>query len=190
MCRALVVTAIAVLPSLAPWSGGTQPPVVSGEAAAVDGDTLLVDGHRVRISALHAPEADEPGGAAAKNMAALVVYGERVVCTVVDTDRSGGLVADCVMFSDGADFAEVMIRAGYGDHCPAFGRPDLAFLPKNGFELPTYCAARRARPLKKGRARVSVDWWRSRRRRLALNGSNRRRDSGYCLPAALQSVPS
>ena len=43
--------------------------------------------------------------------------------------------------------------------------------------------------LKKERARVSVDWWRSRRRRLALKGSNRRRDSGYSLPAALQSVP-
>ena len=139
MCRALLVTAIAVLPSVAPASAEPQLLVVAGEAAAVDGDTLLVDGHRVRINALHAPEADEPRGAAAKDMAALVVYGERVVCTVVDTDRTGGLVANCVMSSDGADFAEVMIRAGYADHCPACGRPDLAFLPKSGFDLPAYC---------------------------------------------------
>ena len=138
MCHALLVTAaIAVLPSLA--HAGARPPMVAGEAAAVNGDTLLVDGYRIRIRALHAPEVDEPGGAAAKDMAALVIYGEHVVCTVVDTDRFGRLVADCIMSSDGADFAEVMIRAGYADHCPADGRPDLASLPDNGFGLPAYC---------------------------------------------------
>ena len=94
---------------------------------------------RSSLTALYAPEADEPHGAAAKDMAALVVYGEHVVCTVVDRDRPGGLVADCVMSSDGADFAEVMIRAGYADHCPACGRPDLAFLPKSAFDQPAYC---------------------------------------------------
>ena len=140
MCRALLVAAaVAVLPAL-PHDGEAPPPsVVEGEAAAVDGDTLVVDGHRVRIHALHAPEVDEPGGAAAKDMAALAVYGEHVVCTVVDTERFGELVADCIMSSDGADFAEIMIRAGYANHCPADGRPDLASIPDNGFEPPASC---------------------------------------------------
>ena len=117
-----------------------QPPsVVEGGAAALDGDTLIVDGHHVRIHALHAPKVGEQGGAAAKDMAAGAIYGEHVVCTVVATDRFGRLVADCLMSSDGADFAEVMIRAGHADHCPAHGRADLASLPDNGFRLPAYC---------------------------------------------------
>ena len=120
-------------------AGEARPPSIEGEAAALDGDTLLVDGQRVRIRALHAPEIDEPGGAAAKEMAALAVFGEHVVCTVFDTDRFGHLVADCTMSSDGADFAEVMIRAGHAAHCPAFGRPDLVSLPDNGLILPAHC---------------------------------------------------
>ena len=99
----------------------------------------MVDGRRVRIRALHAPEVDEPSGTAAKEMAALAVFGEHVVCTVFDTDRFGRLVADCMMSSDGADFAEVMIRAGHAAHCPAYGRPDLASRPDNAIELPAYC---------------------------------------------------
>jgi micrococcal nuclease len=140
VCRAvLVAAAVAVLPALAQAGEARQPSTVEGGAAALEGDTLLVDEYFIRIHALHAPEVDEPGGAAAKDMAALAVYGEHVVCTVVATDRFGRLVADCIMSSDGADFAEIMIRAGHADHCPAHGRPDLAALPDNGFELPTYC---------------------------------------------------
>ena len=72
-------------------------------------------------------------------MAALAVFSEHVKCTVFDTDRFRRLVADCTMSSDGADFAELMIRAGHAAHCPAHGRPDLASLPSNGLELPAYC---------------------------------------------------
>ena len=140
MRRAVLVSAAVLILPAPPQAGeARQPALVEGEAAALDGDTLLVDGHRVRIRALHAPEVDEPGGTAAKEMAALAVFGEHVVCTVFDTDRFGRLVADCTMSSDGADFAEVMIRAGHAAHCPAYGRPDLASLPDNGFKLPAYC---------------------------------------------------
>jgi micrococcal nuclease len=134
-----VAAAVVGLPAL-PHSGeARQPSTVEGEAAALDGRTLLVDGHRIGIRALHAPALNEPGGAAAKDMAALAVFGEHVVCTVLDTDRFGRLTADCTMSSDGADLAEVMIRAGHAAHCPAYGRPDLASLPANGFELPACC---------------------------------------------------
>ena len=135
----LMAAAILVLPAPPQAGEAEQPSTVEGEAAALDGNTLVVDGHRVRVRALHAPEVDEPGGAAAKEMAALAILGEHVICTGVDTDRFGRLVADCTMSSDGADFAEVMIRAGHAVHCPAHGRPDLGSLPDNGFKLPAYC---------------------------------------------------
>ena len=140
MRRAVLVSAAVLILPAPPQAGeARQPARVEGEAAALDGNTLLVDGHRVRIRALHAPEVNEFGGTAANEMAALAVFGEHVVCTVFDTDRFGRLVADCTMSSDGADFAEVMIRAGHAAHCPAHGRPDLASLPDNGFILPAYC---------------------------------------------------
>jgi len=113
--------------------------VIAGRATAEDGDTLLVDGNRIDVRALHAPGPDEPGGKAATEMAALAVYGEHVVCHVVDTDEDGGLLGDCTMSSDGADFAEVMIRAGHADHCPSGGRPDLSAIPGNGLTLPDGC---------------------------------------------------
>jgi len=138
-CALLVANAGAVLPSPARSGEAQQPSIIAGGASALDGATLIVDGQRIRVHALHAPEVSEPGGAAAKEMAALVVYGEQVVCTVVDADSFGSVVADCIMSSDGADFAEIMIRAGHADHCPAYGRPDLASLPDNGFRLPAYC---------------------------------------------------
>ena len=136
MNKAAVFLAVVLTATLAGEASST---IVQGEAVAVDGDTLLVDGYRVRIHALHAPELDERGGPEAKRMAELAVTGEHVVCDVVDTDRHGRFVADCVMSSDGADFAEVMIRAGMAGHCPRFGRPDLAEVPANGFTLPGYC---------------------------------------------------
>jgi hypothetical protein len=137
---ATLVAAVILAVPASPWAGETRPhSLVEGGAVAVDGSTLLIDGHRVRIRALYAQGVEEPGGADAKEMAALAVFGEHVVCTAVETDPLGQLVADCSMFSDGADFAEVMIRAGHAAHCPADGRPELASLPSNGLELPAYC---------------------------------------------------
>ena len=125
-CRAVLTAAATLVVPASPLASVTRrPSIVVGEATALDGGTLVVDGRRVRIRALHAAEVDEPGGTAAKEMAALAVFGEHVVCTVFDTDRFGRLVADCMMSSDGADFAEVMIRAGHAAHCPSQGRPDL-----------------------------------------------------------------
>jgi hypothetical protein len=139
-CRAVLVAAAILLLPAPSQAGEARPPsIVGGEAAAVDGDTLVVDGHRVQIRALHAPELDELGGAAARDMAALAILGEHVICTVVDTDRFERLLVDCSMSSDGADFAEVVIRAGHAAHCPAHGRPDLASLPDRGIEPPVNC---------------------------------------------------
>lgn len=146
LCPPFVVAALAActlvvarVSQAAAADAGTDRLTLVGEAVAVDGDTLIVDGTRVRIHALHAPGMDEPGGVDARDMAALAIYGERLTCDVVDTDRYGRFVADCTMGSDGADFAEIMIRAGFADHCRRFGRPDLAAIPGNGLALPGYC---------------------------------------------------
>jgi endonuclease YncB( thermonuclease family) len=89
----LVAGAGAVLPSPARSGEVQQPSIIAGAAVAVDGDTLIVEGHRIRIRALYAPGMSEPGGAAAKEMAALAIYGERVVCTVGLSNLMSGISA-------------------------------------------------------------------------------------------------
>lgn len=111
-------------------------------AVAVDGDTLtciLPDDHtqRVRIHALHAPEADQTRGPAATAELKHLLAGRSLRCVVVDVDRYGRAVADCA--TSQGDLAEAMILAGVARHCAAYGRPELAALPTNRLRLPKYC---------------------------------------------------
>lgn len=90
-----------------------------GRAEAVDGDTLVVAGHKVRLFGIDAPEIDqtcERGGRlwscgkAAKDLLADLVGTAVVECSVQDIDRYGREVAVCVR--RGEDIAALMVRQG------------------------------------------------------------------------------
>ncbi len=69
---------------------------IAGEAVALDGDTLLVDGQTVRLWGIEAPEMkDWPYGAWARAELDRVIADKIVTCTVVDRDRYQRLVAIC-----------------------------------------------------------------------------------------------
>ena len=109
-----------------------------------DGESLRCDTPRgwndvpLRIRALHAPAAGEPGDVAAA--AALQALARPpLVCAVVAEDARGRLVVDCVL-SDGRDLAASMIRTGTAAHCPALGRPDLSLIDQPDLgPLPPEC---------------------------------------------------
>lgn len=109
--------------------------------AVVDGDTgkcaTAAGPERIRIHALHAPEADQRRGPAATAELIRLTAGRRVTCTVAATDRYGRAVADCATAE--GDLAAAMIAAGVARWCPAFGRADLAGTPTNRLRLPGYC---------------------------------------------------
>lgn len=92
---------------------------IEGRAEAVDGDTLHVSGHKVRLFGIDAPElgqtCDRGGrgwacGASAREMLEAIVARGRVACTLRDVDRYGRDVAVCKVAGD--DIAALMVRQG------------------------------------------------------------------------------
>lgn len=93
---------------------------VTGKSRVIDGDTLDVGKHRIRLAGIDAPEraqlctdaAQQPvpcGEAARKTLDDLVGKGP-VTCTPLEQDRYGRVVATCEY--GGADLGEVMVAAG------------------------------------------------------------------------------
>jgi endonuclease YncB( thermonuclease family) len=72
------------------------PETITGPAVALDGDTLLIDGRRVRLWGIDPPEIHSwPWGAYARTALATLIGPGPVTCRVVDRDRHHRPVAIC-----------------------------------------------------------------------------------------------
>lgn len=97
-----------------------QAQTISGRASVVDGDTLKINGERVRIWGIDAFERDQTcekggevyncGGRALGELAAFVGFSQ-VTCQAVDKDRYGRSVARCSV--GGRDLGDHMVRSGW-----------------------------------------------------------------------------
>lgn len=93
---------------------------LTGRAAVVDGDTLDLAGHPIRLLHIDAPETAQPGGAAATRHLATLIRGRTVTCATDGTDAYGRVLAVCE--AGGRDLGREMVAAGqaavfrrYGD---------------------------------------------------------------------------
>lgn len=111
--RSLIVLALLVAPL--PLAGE----VISGRAGVIDGDTLVVDGRKVRLYGIDAPELDQtcggamgtwPCGQAARDALAGLAGRAVIDCAVQDTDRYGRAVAVCLR--DQTDLGAELVRRG------------------------------------------------------------------------------
>ncbi|MBB4611879.1 thermonuclease family protein [Novosphingobium taihuense] len=93
--------------------------IVSGQATALDGDTLEMTGQPLRLTGIDAPELAQTcqrDGAAwdcgvqAKRHLALLLQGGEAECTVLGQHAQGLAIAGCTV--DGRDLSEAMIAAG------------------------------------------------------------------------------
>lgn len=115
LCAALALTS----PLAAQTTDGGDAPLV-GQATMVDGDTLQLNGQRVRIYGIDAFEADQQcptvsggtrrcGADASHRMTELLAEGP-VICIRRDTDAYGRIVAVCRVGP--TDIGAVMVREG------------------------------------------------------------------------------
>jgi len=76
-----------------------------------DGDTFVMDGVRVRIWGIDAPELNETHGRASKAALERLIAGRRPICRKVDQDRYGRTVARCTV--GGRDLGRQLVREGW-----------------------------------------------------------------------------
>jgi endonuclease YncB( thermonuclease family) len=87
----------------------------SGQTVVMDGDTRRLDGQRIRLHGIDAPESkqwcgDYPAGIMATGMLQMLIKGKTVVCEPKTTDRYGRTVALCL--ADGEDLSRAMVQLG------------------------------------------------------------------------------
>lgn len=94
---------------------------ISGTPRIVDGDTLVIDGTRIRLYGIDAPETKQTCqrdgldwlcGQEASKALRDYVGGAGLSCERLDTDRYGRMVAKCFM-PDGTNIGEWMVSNGW-----------------------------------------------------------------------------
>lgn len=104
--------------------------LIVGQASIIDGDTIEIHGHRIRLWGIDAPEAAQlcrnansdlyRCGADAANKLAAFTVGKAISCATVDRDRYGRTVARCLV--NGTDMAEWLVRSGLALDWPRYSR--------------------------------------------------------------------
>ncbi len=91
-----------------------EAPILEARVSKVlDGDTFTLRGEsrRIRVWGLDAPEWNHQGGSTATSNLHSLISGKQLRCAVLDVDRYGRLVAQCIL-PNGSDIAAEMIRSG------------------------------------------------------------------------------
>lgn len=115
---------------------------ISGRAWVIDGDTLDINGSRIRLAGIDAPEMDHPYGKNAK-WALLNLCKGQAVRAVFDGDLSHDrMVATCYL-PDGRDLSAEMVKAGMAIDWPKFSRGKYSELEPPGIRKKLWrCDAR------------------------------------------------
>lgn len=131
ICVGFVAGCLWAVPSLT----GADSNTIAGPAKATDGDTLVIDGARIRLLGLDAPEGRQQcqrdghpwncGDDATMALRSLVA-GRKVTCEVRGRDRYQRALAVCM--AGGIDVAREMVRRGLA----------VAYYPSRGVRGPSY----------------------------------------------------
>lgn len=112
-----------------------------GSARVVDGDTIELDGVRLRLEGVHAPERGEPGGAAATQFMLRLLDDRTVTCEPTGARSYDRLVAVCTIDGVG-DIGAELIAAGLGRDCARYSKgryAELETVKGKALPLPRYC---------------------------------------------------
>jgi endonuclease YncB( thermonuclease family) len=129
------------------WKDFRPPPAsfktVEGFAQVVDGDTVVVNGTRVRLKGVDAPELSHPSGIEAK-LALQGIIGPSLTCQLTGERTHDREVGWCYN-NFGSDIGAAIILAGKALACPHYDRRYVALEQPDAIaRLPraSYCRAR------------------------------------------------
>ena len=92
---------------------------LTGRAHVIDGDTIIVAGHRIRLAGIDAPELDQPYGQASKWEMVRICKGQDIT-VVLNGFRSYERVVGFCYLADGTDIGAELIRRGLALDWPLF----------------------------------------------------------------------
>jgi endonuclease YncB( thermonuclease family) len=111
-------------------------PHLFGRANVIDGDTIEIQGKRIRLNGIDAPESAQLcrnehrklyrcGAEAAKALDNFLAAARPTRCVFVGRDRYGRFVADCYR-ADGASVAAGLVRGGWALDWPRYSKGEYA----------------------------------------------------------------
>lgn len=92
---------------------------VVGPCHVVDGDTISIDGHNIRLAGIDAPEMDHPYGKNAKWNLINLTKGQKIKAVFHGEQTHAREVATCFL-PDGRDLSAEMVAAGLAIDWPKF----------------------------------------------------------------------
>lgn len=115
---------------------------VRGRAWVIDGDTIDIDGTRIRLAGIDAPEIDHPYGKRAKWALVNLCKGSEIRA-VFDGDVSHDRTVATCYLPDGRDLSAEMVKAGMAIDWPKFSRGKYSGLEPAGIRKKLWrCDAR------------------------------------------------
>lgn len=93
--------------------------ILSGRCWIIDGDTIVIEGVRIRIAGIDAPELDHPWGKKSKWELVQLCKGQIVTAKLRPELSYDRVVADCYL-ADGRDIAAELVRRGLALDWPKF----------------------------------------------------------------------
>lgn len=93
--------------------------MLCGRCWVIDGDTIDIDGVRLRLAGIDAPELDHPYGNQAKWALVKLCKGQVITARILPELSYDRVVAQCFL-PDGRDLAAELVRAGLALDWPKF----------------------------------------------------------------------
>ena len=125
--------------------------VYQGRCWVIDGDTIDIEGTRIRLAGIDAPELEDPYGKQARSALIRLCHGAEMRAVAEGEQTHVRLVATCYL-PDGRDLSAEMVKAGLAIDWPKFSSGKYRLLEPESIRKKLWrCDARQ-----KGRAPSSL----------------------------------
>ena len=120
-----------------------NPITLEGVASAIDGDTIIINNYKIRLSGVSAPELNEEGGNEAKQAMQKILENKTIKCSLSGRKSYERYIGVC--WIGAVDVGALIILQGFARDCFRYSSGRYKALepePARYLPLPQYCLAR------------------------------------------------